>query len=331
MDRSFPVFEKYKYIPIIAGPTASGKSALAMEICRNADGELVCADSMQIYRGLDIGTAKDSEDELAGIPHYMTDIIDPGTDFSVFDYVSTVLPIIKDILVRGKLPVVCGGTGQYVSALLYGLDYGAGDDEAELFVTKELEEELSREGIDVLYSRLVQTDPEAARLIHPNNTRRVIRALAVQKALGITFTEKNRRSKVKGPEYPFKVFMIDWNREELYDRINKRVGIMIENGIIDEAKMLKDSGVDRSSTCWQAIGYKEMLKYLNGEETLEQAADRIRTGTRHYAKRQLTWFRGMGEDVTYLRPDDPAVNAKRVIDLCTFPKQIRPSERSDGP
>ena len=316
MDRAFPVFEKYNYIPIIAGPTASGKSALAMEICRLADGELVCADSMQIYRGLDIGTAKDREDELAGIPHYMTDIIDPGTDFSVFDYVSTALPVIKDILVRGKLPVVCGGTGQYVSALLYGLDYGAGDDEAELLATKELEEELSKKGIDVLYSRLTQTDPEAAKLIHPNNTRRVIRALAVQKALGITFSEKNRRSKDKGPEYPFKVFMIDWDREELYDRINRRVDIMIENGIIDEAKMLLASGVDRTSTCWQAIGYKEILNFLDGKETLEQAADRIRIGTRHYAKRQLTWLRGMGEDVTPVKPDDPSVNARTVLKLC---------------
>ena len=316
MNKLFPIFEKYSHIPIIAGPTASGKSALALEICRVADGELVCADSMQIYKGLDIGTAKDSKDEIGDIPHYMTDIVDPGTGFSVYDYVSHAIPIVKDILERGKLPVICGGTGQYISALLYGLDYGSGDEEAEMLATKELEEELERSGIDVLYERLVQSDPEAAKLIHPNNTRRVIRALAVHKALGITFSEKNRKSKDKGPEYPFKVFMIDWDRAELYDRINRRVDIMIENGIIDEARMLKDSGVDRSSTCWQAIGYKEMLKYLEGEETIEQAADRIRTGTRHYAKRQLTWFRGMGEDVTCIKPDDVKINAERVLNLC---------------
>ncbi len=316
MDRTFPVFERYSYIPVIAGPTASGKSALAIEICKTADGELVCADSMQIYKGLDIGTAKDSRDELGDVPHYMTDIIDPGTDFSVYDYVNQALPVIKDILERGKLPVICGGTGQYISALLYGLDYGTGDEEAELIATKELEEEFERYGIDVLYERLKREDPEAAKSIHPNNTRRVIRALAVHKALGITFSEKNRRSKEKGPEYPFKVFMIDWNREELYERINKRVGIMIDNGLIEEAEMLLKSGVDRSSTCWQAIGYKEMLKFLDGEESLEQAADRIRIGTRHYAKRQLTWLRGMGEDVTCINPDDPVVNAKTVLELC---------------
>ena len=316
MDRSFPVFEKYSYLPIIAGPTASGKSALALEICRIADGELVCADSMQIYKGLDVGTAKDTKEEIGDIPHYMTDIIEPGTDFSVYDYVSTALPIIRDILERGKLPVVCGGTGQYVSSLLYGLDYGTGDEEAELQATKELEEELKNVGIDVLYERLQKEDPEAAKLIHPNNNRRVIRALAVHKALGITFSEKNKRSKEKGPEFPFKVFMIDWDRELLYDRINKRVGIMAENGIIDEAKMLLESGVDRSSTCWQAIGYKEMLKYLEGEETLEQACDRIRIGTRHYAKRQLTWLRSMGEDVTKILPGDTSDNAKKVLEMC---------------
>lgn len=316
MDRAFPVFEKYSYLPIIAGPTASGKSALALEICRIADGELVCADSMQIYKGLDVGTAKDTKEEIGNIPHYMTDIIEPGTDFSVYDYVSTALPIIRDILERGKLPVVCGGTGQYVSSLLYGLDYGTGDEEAELQATKELEEELKNVGIDVLYERLQKEDPEAAKLIHPNNNRRVIRALAVHKALGITFSEKNKRSKEKGPEFPFKVFMIDWDRELLYDRINKRVGIMAENGIIDEAKMLLESGVDRSSTCWQAIGYKEMLKYLEGEETLEQACDRIRIGTRHYAKRQLTWLRSMGEDVTKILPGDTSDNAKKVLEMC---------------
>ena len=316
MNKSFPIFEKYSYIPIIAGPTASGKSALALEICRVADGELVCADSMQIYKGLDVGTAKDTKEEIGDIPHYLTDIIEPGTDFSVYDYVSTALPVIKDILERGKLPVVCGGTGQYISSLLYGLDYGTGDEEAELEATRELEKELEEVGIDVLYARLQELDPEAAKLIHPNNNRIVIRALAVHKALGITFSEKNKKSKEKGPEYPFKVFMIDWDREELYDRINRRVGIMAQNGIVDEAKMLLESGVDRSSTCWQAIGYKEMLKYLDGEETLEQACDRIRIGTRHYAKRQLTWLRSMGEDVTKLSPDEASVNAAKVLELC---------------
>ena len=316
MNTSFPIFEKYSYIPIIAGPTASGKSALALEICRKTGGELVCADSMQIYKYLDVGTAKDTKEEIGDVPHYMTDIVEPGARFSVYDYVSTAIPIIRDILERGKLPVVCGGTGQYISSLLYGLDYGTGDDDKEAEVTAKLNNEFEKSGIEPLYSRLKAIDPEAADKIDPQNTRRVIRALAVYDALGITFTEKNKLSKVNGPEFPFKVFMIDWDREVLYDRINRRVSIMIDNGIVDEAKGLLEKNVDRKSTCWQAIGYKEMLKYLEGEETLEQAADRIRTGTRHYAKRQLTWLRSMGEDVTPVKPDDPKINAKIVLELC---------------
>ncbi len=316
MNTSFPIFEKYSYIPIIAGPTASGKSALALEICRKTGGELVCADSMQIYKYLDVGTAKDTKEEIGDVPHYMTDIVEPGAYFSVYDYVSAAIPIIRDILERGKLPVVCGGTGQYISSLLYGLDYGTGDDDKEAEVTAKLNDEFEKSGIEPLYSRLKAIDPEAADKIDPQNTRRVIRALAVYDALGITFTEKNKLSKVNGPEFPFKVFMIDWDREVLYDRINRRVGIMIDNGLVDEAKGLLEKNVDRKSTCWQAIGYKEMLKYLEGEETLEQAADRIRTGTRHYAKRQLTWLRSMGEDVTPVKPDDPKINAKIVLELC---------------
>ena len=316
MNTSFPIFEKYSYIPIIAGPTASGKSALALEICRKAGGELVCADSMQIYKYLDVGTAKDTKEEIGDVPHYMTDIVEPGANFSVYDYVSAAIPIIRDILERGKLPVVCGGTGQYISSLLYGLDYGTGDDDKEAEATSKLSDEFEKSGIEPLYSRLKAIDPEAADKIDPQNTRRVIRALAVYDALGITFTEKNKLSKVNGPEFPFKVFMIDWDREVLYDRINRRVSIMIDNGIVDEAKGLLEKNVDRKSTCWQAIGYKEMLKYLEGEETLEQAADRIRTGTRHYAKRQLTWLRSMGEDVTPVKPDDPKINAKIVLELC---------------
>lgn len=316
MNTSFPIFEKYSYIPIIAGPTASGKSALALEICRKAGGELVCADSMQIYKYLDVGTAKDTKEEIGDVPHYMTDIVEPGAYFSVYDYVSAAIPIIRDILERGKLPVVCGGTGQYISSLLYGLDYGTGDDDKEAEATSKLSDEFEKSGIEPLYSRLKAIDPEAADKIDPQNTRRVIRALAVYDALGITFTEKNKLSKVNGPEFPFKVFMIDWDREVLYDRINRRVSIMVDNGIVDEAKGLLEKNVDRKSTCWQAIGYKEMLKYLEGEETLEQAADRIRTGTRHYAKRQLTWLRSMGEDVTPVKPDDPKINAKIVLELC---------------
>lgn len=302
----------YKYIPVITGPTASGKSSLALDICRRTGGELISADSMQIYTGLDIGTAKDTPAERAEIPHHMTDIVEPGTNFNVSDYVSECCATIASLLEKGTLPVICGGTGQYVSALYYGFDYGkdASADEE----TARLEEEFARDGIEGIYARLKAADPEAASKIHPNNTRRVIRALAVIESTGKTFTEKNNDSTNEGPRYPFKLFMIDMDRAVLYERINKRVDIMMEEGIEKEARALYESGADRTSTCFQAIGYKEFKDYFEGKSDIEDAVYNIKLRSRHYAKRQLTWFRAMGDDVIRLDPGDPEINIQRVLD-----------------
>ena len=285
----------YDYIPIITGPTASGKSSLALDLCKKTGGELVSCDSMQIYKTLDVGTAKDSIEERSQVLHHMTDIVDPGTDFSVKDYLDKALAAVKDILERGKLPVFCGGTGQYVSALYYGLDYG--DSEIAEEITARLASELEEIGSDALYERLKKIDPDAATKIHPNNTRRLLRALAVFEATGKTFTQKNLESKVKGSEYPFKVFYIDLDRQFLYDRINKRVDIMFEEGLEEEAKMLYSSDAKRPSTCFQAIGYKEFEDYFDGNIPIEEVRDKIKLNSRHYAKRQMTWFRAMPEIV----------------------------------
>ena len=289
-----PYLEKYSYIPIVTGPTASGKSALALELCRKLGGEIVSADSMQIYKGLDIGTAKDSPEEIAEIPHHLTDVIEPGEDFSVFDFVNMAKDAITDILGRGRLPVICGGTGQYVSALLFGIDYGEEDDEE----TRKAEEYYygiyEKEGKDSLYGLLEESDPEAASNIHPNNVRRVVRALAVRRATGVSFSEKNKRSKKEGPAFCFKAFMPEIDRAVLYDRINRRVDLMMEQGLEEEARMLYGNEKAKGTTCFQAIGYKEFEKFFSGEEDLNETADRIKLGSRHYAKRQLTWFRHMG-------------------------------------
>ena len=302
----------YKYIPVITGPTASGKSSLALEICRRTGGELISADSMQIYKGLDIGTAKDTPEERAEIVHHMTDIVDPGTNFNVSDYVTACYQTIETLLEKGTLPVICGGTGQYISALYYGFDYGkdASADEE----TAKLEEEFASDGIEGIYARLEAADPEAAAKIHPNNTRRVIRALAVIESTGKTFTEKNKESTGEGPRYPFKLFMIDMDREVLYDRINRRVDIMMEEGIEQEARALYDSDADKKSTCFQAIGYKEFKDYFEGNSDIEEAVYNIKLRSRHYAKRQLTWFRAMGNDVSKLDPSEPEANINRVLD-----------------
>ena len=267
---------------------------------------------MQIYKGLDIGTAKDSAAERAEIPHHMTDIVEPGTYFNVSDYVTACYETIGGLLDRGVLPVICGGTGQYISALYYGFDYGrdASADEE----TARLEKEFEENGIDGIYARLKERDPEAAAKIHPNNTRRVIRALAVIESTGRTFTEKNSESTSEGPRYPFKLFMIDMDRQILYDRINRRVDIMMEEGIEQEARDLYDSDADKKSTCFQAIGYKEFKDYFEGKSDIDEAVYNIKLRSRHYAKRQLTWFRAMGDDVIRLSPDDSGKNVQKVLD-----------------
>ena len=276
-----PYLEKYSFIPIVTGPTASGKSAIALELCRMTGGELISADSMQIYRGLDIGTAKDSPEELAEIRHHMTDIIDPGESFSVYDY-----------------------------------DYGVEDDAAVRDAEDYFYSVLEKEGRDSLYAILTDTDPEAAELIHPNNVRRVVRALAVGKATGVRFSEKNRKSKLEGPSFNFKAFMPDMDRAVIYDRINRRVDIMMQQGLEQEARSLYENGKAKGTTCFQAIGYKEFEKYFSGEEDLEQTAYKIKLGSRHYAKRQLTWFRQMGEDIRPVPSDDIKKAAGYILSSC---------------
>jgi len=300
----------FDYIPIICGPTASGKSGLALELCRKLGGELISCDSMQIYKGLDVGTAKATKEEQNEIPHHMIDIVEPGTNYSVSDYVHDALICIDDVLKRGKLPVICGGTGQYVSALFYGLDYGKNDVPEE--ITNALYKEYEQNGIDDMYDRLLKIDPEACEKIHKNNIRRVIRALAVSTYSEGKFSEKNKESK-KGSVYPFKLFQIVYeDRNVLYDRINKRVDIMVDDGLLDEVKSLFEADIDRKSTCFQAIGYKEFTSYLSGDIDLEKALYEVRLRSRHYAKRQLTWFRYI-DGVIELTPGNNDSNIKKII------------------
>lgn len=282
-----------KMIPIITGPTASGKSALALKICEITGGELISCDSMQIYRKLDVGTAKPTSEEQALVRHHMIDIIDPGDNYNVSMFIEGCYKAIEDILSRGKLPVLCGGTGQYISALKDGITFE--EDPLADEMTEKLYEEYRKNGIDSIYQRLVDVDPESAAKIHPNNTRRVIRALAVYEATGKTKTERNIDSVKEGPRYNFKLFQISYedDRSILYDRINRRVDIMMEQGLEKEARYLYSLPIDRKSTCCQAIGYKEFLPLIDEQpgSTLERVAYEIKLNTRHFAKRQLTWFR----------------------------------------
>lgn len=305
-----------RVIPIITGPTASGKSALALKLCQMDGGELISCDSMQIYRKLDIGTAKPTIEEQRLVPHHMIDIVDPGDNYNVSMFVNDCYKAIDDVLERGGFPVLCGGTGQYISALKDGISFE--EDPLADEKTDELYEEFQANGIDDIYRRLTDVDPQSAAKIHPNNTRRVIRALAVYEATGKTKTERNIDSVKQGPRYPFKLFNIDYEdaRSVLYDRINRRVDIMMEQGLEKEARYLYSLPIDRKSTCCQAIGYKEFLPLVHEKpgSTLERVAYEIKLNTRHYAKRQLTWFRYINEIIKIDRNLSLEEQAKFVLE-----------------
>ena len=274
---------------VICGPTASGKTALSIELAKKVDGEIVSADSMQIYNEMSIGTAKPDEEEMQGIKHYLIGNISPTRRYSVSDYKIDAMNSIKEILQKGKQPIVVGGTGLYVNSLIYGIDYP--EIETNLEYRKELEKIADEEGLQYLYKKAEEIDREAMKNISVNDKKRIIRALESYKETGKTKTQLEKESRKNGVPYKYHIFAIDMPREILYDRINKRVDIMIEKGLIKEVENLYRKYGDELCTSLQGIGYKEVIDYLNGKYTKEEMIDKIKMETRRYAKRQLTWFR----------------------------------------
>ena len=278
-----------KKIVVVCGPTASGKTALSIALAKAFDGEVVSADSMQIYRGMDIGTAKPTLEEREGIPHHMLDVAEPGESYSVSRYVQEATACVEDILSRGKLPIVCGGTGLYIDGLIRGTDFQpAGTDNG---IREVLEKEWEEQGAEAMMARLAAVDPDSAERLHLSDKRRILRALEVWLATGETITAHNARTKAIPPR--FEAVMIGLNtqpRDILYGRIDRRVDVMLEQGLLQEVQTLLEKGL-LEGTAAQAIGYKELLAHFRGEMTLEAAADLIRQKSRNYAKRQLTWFR----------------------------------------
>ncbi len=285
---------------VIGGPTASGKTALSVALARCHGGEVVSADSMQMYRGMDIATAKPTPGERAGVPHHLLDILDPGQSFSVAEFASLARPVIDGIQSRGALPVLAGGTGLYISAIVDNLQFSptAGDPA----LRQELYGIAQKEGNEALHRMLEEADPQAAAGIHPNNVGRVARALEIWRLTGKTMAQTAQASRTVPSPYRACVIALDFrDREELYRRIGLRVDRMLADGLVEEARALLGAGL--SSTAAQAIGYKELARYFSGEETLEEAVERIKRETRHYAKRQLTWFRKVA-GVRWLYVDD---------------------------
>ncbi|MEW5706076.1 MAG: tRNA (adenosine(37)-N6)-dimethylallyltransferase MiaA [Actinomycetota bacterium] len=279
---------KRKLIAIV-GPTATGKSNVAIELAKRIDGEIISADSMQIYKGMDIGTAKVTPDEMNGIPHHLIDIISPAEPFSVAEYQKLARRIIDEISERGKIPILVGGTGLYVRSVIDKLEFPSGEISSK--VRRQLEQRAKLEGSEVLYKELIEKDPKAAEIVHPNNVRRIIRALEIIELTGKPFSYYHSEWKSRESIYDLAIFGLTMDRKLLYERIDRRVDKMIEAGLIDEVKELQSKGYEKFLTSQQAIGYKELIRYLKGESSLEEAIDIIKSRTRQYAKRQLTWFR----------------------------------------
>jgi tRNA dimethylallyltransferase len=276
-------------VVVIVGPTAVGKTKISIELAKRLGGEIISADSMQLYQYMNIGTAKPTAEERQSIPHHMIDMIHPTEEFNVAKYKEIALEYIKEIIKRNKIPIMVGGTGLYVDAVVQNIEFFEID--MSLEYRQELESRAQSKGTNSLHQELEAIDPDAAKKISPNDLKRIIRALEVYKVTGNTLSYYQKLSKEKPPEYQFIIIGLNMDREKLYKRIEQRVDKMIKDGLVDEVKSLIEMGAKQKSTAMQGLGYKEVIGYLQGEKTLEETIEIIKRDSRRYAKRQLTWFR----------------------------------------
>lgn len=301
MNRNGGAMEKTKLV-VVVGPTASGKTKLAVELAKKNSGEVISADSMQVYREMSIATAKPTVEEMDGVPHHLVDFLPLSEEFSVSDFVTLARARIAEITARGNLPIVAGGTGLYINSLIDHVNFSEIEHDGAL--RERLYAEAKLDGGKRLYDYLCQIDPESAAWIHPNNLVRVVRAVEIYEATGLTMTEQKRRSRLE--ESPYDVCIIGLNyrdRQTLYDRINRRVDLMVEAGLLDEVRRVYESG--NLKTAYNAIGYKELVPYLQGEAELSDCLEKVKQESRRYAKRQLTWFRRDGR-IHWIYPDEEA-------------------------
>lgn len=274
---------------ILTGPTAVGKTVASIGLAKAVEGEIISADSMQVYRGMDIGSAKISRKEMDGVRHYLVDVLEPEEEFNVVKFQRLARQAAEEIYSRNKIPIVVGGTGFYIQALLYDIDFTEND--GDISLRQELEKTAEEKGPEYLHQLLQEVDPQAARDLHPNNIKRVIRALEFYRQTGQKISEHNRKERAKESPYRYAYFVLTDDRARLYDRIDRRVDAMMEAGLLEEVRSLRDRGVKRTCTSMQGLGYKELYACLEGECSLDEAVRIIKRDTRHFAKRQLTWFR----------------------------------------
>ena len=305
---------------VLTGPTAVGKTSLSIKLAKAIGGEIISADSMQVYRHMDIGSAKITAHEMEGVPHHLIDVLEPDQDFNVVTFQHMAKEALEEIYSHHRIPIIAGGTGFYIQALLYDIDFKENDDES--LVRRELEELAAREGEAapaVLHAMLEEIDPESAARIHANNVKRVIRAIEYYRLTGERISVHNQEERIKESPYNFLYYVVNTQRPVLYGRIDRRVDQMIENGLVEEVQALKAMGCHRGQTSMQGLGYKEILDYLDGRCTLDEAVYILKRDTRHFAKRQLTWFK-RERDVRWLNlPDfgnDAALVVERIIEDC---------------
>lgn len=297
---------------ILTGPTAAGKSELSIELAKRIGGEIISADSMQVYRHMDIGSAKIMPEQMGGIPHHLIDVLEPTQEFNVVTFQKMAKEALRGIYDRGHIPIVVGGTGFYIQALLYDIDFTENDEDTAL--RDQLEEIAETQGNDVLFERLRSIDPESCEIIHANNVKRVIRAIEFYEKTGMKISEHNKVQRKNSSPYRFAYFVLTDDRKVLYDKIDARVDVMMAQGLVDEVSSLAAAGCTRDMVSMQGLGYKEILDYLDGHTTLEDAVYLIKRDTRHFAKRQLTWFR-RERDVIWVEKPQVSYDKEKIQEL----------------
>ncbi len=307
-----------KPLVILTGPTAVGKTGLSIELAKRINAEIISADSMQVYKEMNIGTAKITPDEMSGIKHYLVDVLSPDEPFSVVTFQKMAKEALNEIYEKGRIPLVVGGTGFYIQALLYDIHFDENDDD------KSYREELSKiadeKGNEYLHNMLYEVDKESAENIHVNNRKRIIRALEFYEKTGTPISKHNETERARSSPYNFEYFVLNDARSKLYDKIDRRVDLMLEGGLIDEVKSLMERGYTKDMISMQGLGYKEIIDYLNGDSTLDEAVYILKRDTRHFAKRQLTWFK-REKDVTWINKDEFDSDEDIISDMTARLKQ----------
>ena len=301
-----------KPLIILTGPTAVGKTALSIKLAKAINGAIISADSMQVYRGMDIGSAKITPEEMEGVPHYLIDVLDPNEEFHVVRFQEMAKAAMEAIYANGQIPIVTGGTGFYIQAILNDIDFTSQDEDTAF--REKLEYLADQQGNQILHDMLKEVDPVSAEKIHANNRKRVIRALEFYEKTKTPISEHNEAEAAKESPYAFCYFVLNDDRDKVYERIEKRIDLMLEAGLVEEVKTLQDKGYHKSMVSMQGLGYKEILSYLDGEMSLEEAIYILKRDTRHFAKRQLTWFR-REKDVIWIQKPDFSYDDDKILDF----------------